>query len=717
MANLGIALGAGFKSAIQTYGDMLNLINQQRQYNMEQQERDASQNASAGPAQPVDKSMDSLVNNYAGADGKADPDAVMSTYGRMQSATTPQEAQAAYQQGAGQAAAANAAATPSITQPSPQQPMPAASPAAPAAPTPPQAPAGGIGAGATGSGAPMGFSTPQLKAAIGGQESGNNPASPDSAKGAVGQMQITPGTFKLFAKPGENIRNVADNNAVGYRMLDKYNQDYNGDPQKVAVAYFSGPGNVNTDPNATTPWKRDVSDGKVLTSQYVAGVMKRLGTYHTVNSHGGSEVQNAAGDTSTPPVTPDTKLTDITAKALPSGINTSAYTFNRDAQGNITMQPTVTASQRAMAAAQKAFEVGDFKNAGPLMQAATTLMQQEAVQHVNTILQNPGMSEDEKVGALAKLSGAQAYKTENGSYLVPGLGPVDRNGNPAPMSYQQVAALSTFMTTPEGLQHALDYNISQQRMQLEGERATSERITANAAQSNAEVNRQNVGSEINLRNQEAQYYGGLKEAQTAAAQGSASERSARAADLAAQAQLRTKISDVEDQMAALPKQVPIGSQEYNQQMQHLQALHAALLERMRGGVPQQPKQTTMEPGKLYTDPDHPGQLVTPNANTGTVMPKQMSDQVDQLYNQMRSDPARWQGFLVNTDNGTVGVKLRPDLAAQYGLNPNTKYPDLMSAQHAIMTSPKFVNRFNGIPSGDTNAQGVNPGTGMSPLTP
>ena len=112
--------------------------------------------------------------------------------------------------------------------------------------------------------------------AITQQESGGNPNAPTSINGAVGQGQIMPGTFKQYARPGENINNPADNAAVSQRIVQDYSQKYNGDPARVATAYFSGPGNV-APPGSPTPWKNDAADGNgKRVSSYVSDIAARL---------------------------------------------------------------------------------------------------------------------------------------------------------------------------------------------------------------------------------------------------------------------------------------------------------------------------------------------------------------------------------------------------------------------------------------------------------
>lgn len=84
---------------------------------------------------------------------------------------------------------------------------------------------------------------------------------------------IQPETWKQYAttdeKPG------VDDDAVTQRLLDKYSKDYNNDTARVAVAYFSGPGNVSPAGSAT-PYINNRSDknGKT-TASYVDDILRR----------------------------------------------------------------------------------------------------------------------------------------------------------------------------------------------------------------------------------------------------------------------------------------------------------------------------------------------------------------------------------------------------------------------------------------------------------
>lgn len=117
--------------------------------------------------------------------------------------------------------------------------------------------------------------------AIHGQESGNNPNAPTSVDGAVGIGQMKQGTFDEFAQAGEDINKPEDNLAVSNRAIEAYktkytNADGTPDASRVAVAYFSGPGNV-APAGSALPYKNDAKDGNgKTTSSYVNDVLGRM---------------------------------------------------------------------------------------------------------------------------------------------------------------------------------------------------------------------------------------------------------------------------------------------------------------------------------------------------------------------------------------------------------------------------------------------------------
>lgn len=117
----------------------------------------------------------------------------------------------------------------------------------------------------------------QIHAAIINQESGGNPNAATSVNGAVGAGQVIPATFRQYAKPGEDINNPTDNVNVSRRIVDDLYNKFGGDPQRIAVGYFSGPGNV-APAGSPTPWINNAADGQGNTvAQYVAGIDRKMG--------------------------------------------------------------------------------------------------------------------------------------------------------------------------------------------------------------------------------------------------------------------------------------------------------------------------------------------------------------------------------------------------------------------------------------------------------
>jgi hypothetical protein len=134
------------------------------------------------------------------------------------------------------------------------------------------------------SGAPATPATPRMPIgqAIFGQES-NFGANTKPNGVSAGPMQITPDTWSTAQKeglvqPGESINNRQDNYDVGQRLVSHYQQQFGNDPARVAVAYFSGPGNVSA-AGSPNPYVRNVIDptsGK-STDSYVSDVLGRMG--------------------------------------------------------------------------------------------------------------------------------------------------------------------------------------------------------------------------------------------------------------------------------------------------------------------------------------------------------------------------------------------------------------------------------------------------------
>ena len=76
------------------------------------------------------------------------------------------------------------------------------------------------------------------------QESGSGKNTKTSNAGAVGGMQIKPGTFSEVADKGWNINDPVQNARAGVRYLAKLYDQAGGDPALTAAGYYGGPGGL-----------------------------------------------------------------------------------------------------------------------------------------------------------------------------------------------------------------------------------------------------------------------------------------------------------------------------------------------------------------------------------------------------------------------------------------------------------------------------------------
>lgn len=122
-----------------------------------------------------------------------------------------------------------------------------------------------------------------VSAAIGRQEwNGKGPA-PTSIDGAVGPSQIKPDTARQYDLDPARLNEPAYAKYARDTIISKIAEmpQVQGDPARIAVGYFSGPGNIAPQ-GSPTPYVRDVADGNGKTvSSYVADVTGRLQKYPT----------------------------------------------------------------------------------------------------------------------------------------------------------------------------------------------------------------------------------------------------------------------------------------------------------------------------------------------------------------------------------------------------------------------------------------------------
>jgi hypothetical protein len=139
---------------------------------------------------------------------------------------------------------------------------------------PPQAPAGGYARPSAQGNVPPGGTAPaSMYSAIQGTE-GSGPNATSYA-GARGSFQVTAPFFNTYAQKGESFDNETDRVAVAKRGIDALWQQNNGDPARVATAYFSGQGNV-APPGSQNPWINAGGDRYSTVPSYVNNVVNRF---------------------------------------------------------------------------------------------------------------------------------------------------------------------------------------------------------------------------------------------------------------------------------------------------------------------------------------------------------------------------------------------------------------------------------------------------------
>ncbi len=149
-----------------------------------------------------------------------------------------------------------------------------------------------------------------------GQESGSGTAdtSKPNASGANGPMQITRATFnglknQKLIPPDADFNNPEHTKAAGAVLVGQLYDQYGGDPEKVAAAYYGGPKAVG--PDGKIVEFGDTKNPKApTTTQYAQQVMGRIGGAPPWTPPDDEIVQEAAPEVppsdnpSTPPSTP-----------------------------------------------------------------------------------------------------------------------------------------------------------------------------------------------------------------------------------------------------------------------------------------------------------------------------------------------------------------------------------------------------------------------------
>jgi len=653
----GLAFSNAFSTGLDTYMKMAQFMHQQDEWSREQAVRDSMKDDAGNQPQAV--TPGSLATQMQGADGKADGDAVMSTYGGMQSAGSDADAQSVYKQGMQQAQDANTASAPqqtfNIT--NPDYTGPTAQPATPQAPAQPAAPQAGI---------------PNSPTPLPG-----GPAPAGSLDSNEDTMPLPPagkGTLTGGLGPGEEVVNQPP--LIG------------GAPISAAQAK-AAPGSVadttkipGSSANTGTPGMPPIIGAN---DPFVAKI-NTLGTKET-------------GPNDPMPVAAQSKIVPIKATPISSGgLAGGDYTISHNDKGEMVMTKAQSAADKLDKLAAAYYKNGFADKVGPTMQAAMQIRSQEMTQNITKIMMDGNATSDQKVGALAHLAGVQAFKTENGNYIVPGLGPVDANNNPMPMNIGQVGSLASMMTTPEGIHKIWELSIQQKELGIKKQTAdaatsqaqtaqsklgidsydaTSRRISANASQTTAAA----TATESTAK---SGYYNVLGES-------TAADKNAKADSTAEQASMRRSQQDIYDRLTAAGEQLKAGAitpQQYktirDTSMDQLRALSARGPGGNASGEQKVEKPVDVQDGQPVRTGE--GRIMLNSVDAGQLVTKDQFDQIQSLKQEINGKDL-YLGLGVAAQDGQIGVKISPGLAARLAVSPDVAqriYPSAAAAAKALL---------------------------------
>ena len=140
--------------------------------------------------------------------------------------------------------------------------------------------------------------------ALHGQESNSGQNTTTSNRGAVGGMQILPGTFKQVADKNMDINNPFDNMRAGIRYGMKGYNAAGGDPVLAGAYYYGGPGGMRALAKGTA--RSDPENPKAPnTLEYGQSIAQRM------ERNLPTEIQMAKAQAASKPKTVAQRLTDI----------------------------------------------------------------------------------------------------------------------------------------------------------------------------------------------------------------------------------------------------------------------------------------------------------------------------------------------------------------------------------------------------------------------
>lgn len=154
------------------------------------------------------------------------------------------------------------------------------------------------------------------------QESSGGKITRTSNAGAVGGMQVTPGTFKEVADPDWSIKDPVQNARAGVRYVKAMYDRAEGDPKLTAVGYYGGPGaqdKARQGVAVSDPRNPNAPDTLQYAEQVTARVPKRDATPDWLKAYPAATAQEVQA--ATKPQQPSAAPTK-TASAAPAAAST-----------------------------------------------------------------------------------------------------------------------------------------------------------------------------------------------------------------------------------------------------------------------------------------------------------------------------------------------------------------------------------------------------------
>lgn len=292
--------------------------------------------------------------------------------------------------------------------------------------------------------------TTSIKAAIFGQESGSGTADTSrfNSQGVIGPMQVQKATFEGLQRNGDipkdwDITNPVHNKAAGDKLIDILSAKYNGDPAKVAAAYYGGEKAVAADGTIKRDMRNLTRPGDPTVGEYVDQVLGRM----KKGGDGGVLLASAGGDVG-PLTMGKASLPDGWSKTggTPAVVEGMAKAGNLD----LTTRPRVRNDDGSVSTVRTisvTFDEGTFLL--PTVIGKKVVSDEEAIEHFKKTGENFGLF---KTPEAADKYGVALHNQQESMYVGTERGAPGQPVSSAPKTYsaldwEQQSALRTMAET------------------------------------------------------------------------------------------------------------------------------------------------------------------------------------------------------------------------------------------------------------------------------